>query len=112
LGLACLVLIIGTYFAYNALGSDLLPAMDEGAFILDYLTPAGTSLAETNRILTHVEQILHDTPEVEITSRRTGLQMGLAAVTEANTGDFTVRLKTDRSRDIDEVIADARAQIQ
>ena len=58
--------------------------MDEGAFILDYLTPAGTSLAETNRILTHVEQILRSEPEVEITSRRTGLQMGLAAVTEAN----------------------------
>jgi Cu/Ag efflux pump CusA len=81
---------------YNALGSDLLPEMDEGAFILDYLTPAGTSLAETNRILTHVEQILHSTPEVEITTRRTGMQLGLAAVTEANRGDFTVRLKTKR----------------
>jgi multidrug efflux pump subunit AcrB len=111
LGLVCLGLIVGTYFTYNALGSDLLPEMDEGAFILDYLTPAGTSLAETNRILTHVEQILHSTPEVEITSRRTGLQMGLAAVTEANTGDFTVRLKADRDRPIDEVIADVRNKI-
>jgi multidrug efflux pump subunit AcrB len=111
LALACLVLIVGTYFAYNALGSDLLPEMDEGAFVLDYLTPAGTSLAETNRILTHVEQILHSTPEVEITSRRTGLQMGLAAVTEANSGDFTVRLKPNRDRSIDEVIADVRARI-
>ena len=111
LGLVCLGLVVGTYFTYNALGSDLLPEMDEGAFILDYLTPAGTSLAETNRILTHVEQILHSTPEVEITSRRTGLQMGLAAVTEANTGDFTVRLKRDRDRPIDEVIADVRDKI-
>ncbi len=86
------------YFSYRGLGSDLLPEMDEGAFILDYFTPAGTSLTETNRILEHVDQILHRTPEVSITSRRTGLQMGLAAVTEANSGDFTVRLKTDRSR--------------
>ena len=77
--------------------------------MLDYFTPAGTSLTETNRILEHVDQILQRIPEVSITSRRTGLQMGLAAVTEANTGDFTVRLKTDRSRSIDEVIADARA---
>ena len=68
-------------------------------------------LTETNRILEHVDQILRRIPEVSITSRRTGLQMGLAAVTEANTGDFTVRLKTDRSRAIDEVIADAREQI-
>jgi len=108
----CLVLIVGAYFAYGALGSDLLPAMDEGAFILDYLTPAGTSLAETNRILLHVEKILHKTPEVEITSRRTGLQMGLSPVTEANTGDFTVRLKTKRSRGIDEIMADVRDEIK
>jgi CzcA family heavy metal efflux pump len=107
----CAVLMLAGYFSYRALGSDLLPEMDEGAFILDYFTPAGTSLTETNRILEHVDQILRRIPEVSITSRRTGLQMGLAAVTEANTGDFTVRLKSDRSRDIDEVIADAREQI-
>jgi multidrug efflux pump subunit AcrB len=112
LGGICVLLIVGGYFAYQGLGSDLLPAMDEGAFVLDYLTPAGTSLTETNRILNHVEQILHDTPEVDITSRRTGLQMGLAAVTEANSGDFTVRLKAKRSRSIDEIIADVREQIK
>ncbi len=108
---ACFVLVVAGYFSYNALGSDLLPAMDEGAFILDYLTPAGTSLTETTRILDHVEQILHSVPEVEITSRRTGLQLGLAAVTEANRGDFTVRLKSKRDRPIDEIMADVRARI-
>jgi multidrug efflux pump subunit AcrB len=55
---------------------------------------------------------LHDTPEVESTSRRTGLQMGLAAVTEANTGDFTVKLKAKRSRAIDEVMDDVRSQVK
>ena len=112
LALVCLVLVVGGYCAYTALGSDLLPEMDEGAFILDYIMPAGSSLTETNRVLAHVEQILHDTPEVEITSRRTGLQMGLAAVTEANYGDFTVRLKSKRSRAIDDVMADVRAEIK
>ncbi len=92
--------------------SDLLPEMDEGGFILDYIMPAGSSLSETNRVLEHVERILHALPEVESTSRRTGLQMGLAAVTEANTGDVTVKLKNKRDRGIDEVIADARAQIK
>ena len=108
----CLLLIGGTWFAYQGLGSELLPSMDEGAFILDYIMPAGSSLTETNRVLTHVEKILHDTPEVQSTSRRTGLQMGLAAVTEANTGDMTVLLKQKRSRDIDDVIADVRAEIK
>ena len=106
LGLACIVMVIGTYFGYRQLGSDLLPAMDEGGFILDYIMPAGSSLTETNRVLEHVERIIRTAPEVDSTSRRTGLQMGLSPVTEANTGDMTVRLKSKRSRDIDEIIAD------
>jgi CzcA family heavy metal efflux pump len=107
----CLLLVAGAFATYRMLGSDLLPEMDEGAFILDYIMPAGSSLRETNRVLEHVEQILQRTPEVESTSRRTGLQMGLAAVTEANTGDITVKLKDHRSRDISEVMEDIRRQI-
>jgi CzcA family heavy metal efflux pump len=112
LGGLCLLLVVGSGFAYLGLGSDLLPEMDEGGFILDYIMPAGSSLTETNRVLEHVDQILRSLPEVESTSRRTGLQMGLAAVTEANTGDITVKLKSHRGRGIDEVMADARAEIK
>ena len=111
-GLVCVALAGATYFAYRGLGSDLLPEMDEGGFILDYTMPAGSSLASTDKVITQVEQILKDTPEVESTSRRTGLQMGFAAVTEANFGDISVRLKTDRSRGIDDVIADVRAKVK
>ena len=112
LAAACGVLVLGTFFAYRNLGSDLLPEMDEGGFVLDYIMPAGSSLSETNRVLEHVERILHSVPEVDSTSRRTGLQMGLSPVTEANTGDFTVRLKDKRSRGIDEIMADVRSQIK
>ena len=112
LAVFALALIGGSYFCYTHTGSDLLPAMDEGGFIVDYIMPAGSSLQETNRVISHVEKILHDIPEVESTSRRTGLQLGLAAVTEANTGDITVKLKRDRKRSGDEVIADARAKIK
>ncbi|MEZ2347047.1 efflux RND transporter permease subunit [Terriglobus sp. RCC_193] len=108
----CGLLVVGTFFGYRSLGSDLLPGMDEGGFILDYIMPAGSSLTETNRVMEHLDRILHAIPEVESTSRRTGLQMGLAAVTEANYGDFTIKLKNKRSRGIDEVIADARAEIK
>jgi CzcA family heavy metal efflux pump len=97
---------------YNLLGSDLLPAMDEGGFILDYFTPPGSSLAESDRILLHMEKILRAVPEVENTSRRTGLQLGLAAVTEVNRGDFTVKLKRGRKRDIEDIISDVRAEIE
>ena len=112
LGGSCLLLVAGTFVAYQFLGTDLLPSMDEGGFILDYIMPAGSSLTETNRVLNHVEEILHNIPEVESTSRRTGLQMGLAAVTEANTGDMTVKLKSKRSRDIDDIMGDVRSEIK
>jgi CzcA family heavy metal efflux pump len=106
-----LVLVIASYVCYRASGSDLMPEMDEGGFTVDYLTPAGTSLAETNRMIIHIEKIISSVPEVESTSRRTGLELGLAAVTEANRGDILVKLKKDRSRNIDEVMADVRSQI-
>ena len=112
LAAACGLLIVTVFVAYRALGSDLLPEMDEGAFVLDYIMPAGSSLQETNRVLLHVDRILHQLPEVTTTSRRTGLQMGLAAVTEANTGDFTVLLSDHRSRGIDDVMEDARERIK
>src|SRR5579862_1053334 len=106
------MLVVVSFVCYRFSGSDLLPEMDEGGFVLDYIMPAGSSLAETNRVITHVEKILRDTPEVENTSRRTGLQLGLAAVTEANTGDISVKLKANRDRAIDDVIADVRAEIK
>src|SRR5580692_4187897 len=107
-----IVIIIGSYVCYRSLGSDLLPEMDEGGFILDYYTPPGSSLAESDRILQHLEEIVRSQPEVENTSRRTGLQLGLAAVTEANRGDFTVKLKKDRKRGIDDIISDIRSEIK
>jgi multidrug efflux pump subunit AcrB len=110
--LTCALLLVGIYFGYQSLGTDLLPEMDEGAFILDSTMPPGSSLEETDRVLGHVHKILMETPEVETTSRRTGLQLGLAAVTESNYGDMTVKLKRDRKRAIDDVISDVRAEIK
>jgi CzcA family heavy metal efflux pump len=110
-GALCLLLVVASYFGYQILGSDLLPGMDEGGFILDYWMPAGSALEETNRVLTGVEELLKDIPEVESTSRRTAMELGLIAVTEANTGDFTVKLRRDRSRSTDEVISEVRDKI-
>jgi multidrug efflux pump subunit AcrB len=73
--------------------------------------PAGSSLADTNDVLMGVEKILGKVPEIESMSRRTGLQLGLAAVTEANTGDFLIRLKRDRKRGIDAIISQLRDKI-
>jgi multidrug efflux pump subunit AcrB len=105
-------LIAASVLCYMFTDTDLLPEMDEGGFTIDYIMPAGSSLAETNRVISHVEAMLREVPEVESTSRRTGLQLGLAAVTEANTGDILVKLKNKRSRGIEDIMADVRADIK
>src|SRR5712691_7182434 len=85
---AATVVIVGlTLFFASRLGTGFMPTMDEGAFVLDYLTPAGTSLAESDRLLRKIEAILRETPEVAAYSRRTGTELGFA-ITEPNSGDF------------------------
>ena len=100
-----------SYACYRFLGSELLPAFDEGGFVVDYVMPPGSSLQETSRVMGHIEKILRETPEVESTSRRTGLELGLAAVTEPNTGDIAVKLKAKRRRGGDDVISEVRAKV-
>jgi len=107
---ACgLILILGV-FLFTHLESEFLPPMDEGGFIIDYLSPPGTSLAETNRQLQYAEDIIRATPELESYSRRTGAQLGLF-ITEPNNGDFLLKLKPDRKRTTQEVLSDLRDKL-
>jgi CzcA family heavy metal efflux pump len=111
-------LIVGATLAFAALGGLLytkletgfLPEMDEGGYIVDYWTPEGTSLPETDRMLRRVEDVLNATPEVASFARRTGAELGLFA-TAQNTGDIVVRLKprSQRTRTAEEVIGAQRA---
>jgi CzcA family heavy metal efflux pump len=112
-GVVALLLMIGGVFAYRSAGSGFLPDMDEGAFILDYWTPGGTALEETDRQLHIIERILANTPEVTGTSRRTGAELGLFA-TQQNRGDIAVRLKpnSERSRGITEIIDEVRGKVE
>jgi CzcA family heavy metal efflux pump len=93
--------------------SGFLPQMDEGGFVIDYLTPPGTALAETDRLIRKVERLVAATPEVASFSRRTGSEMGLFA-TQQNKGDVLVRLKPrgQRARSADEVIAGLRSKVK
>jgi CzcA family heavy metal efflux pump len=104
-----LLALVG-WFAFTHVDSGFMPAMDEGGFIIDYVSPPGTSLAETDRLLRKVEAVLQSTPEVQTYSRRTGAQLG-GGVTEPNTGDFFVRLKQDRKRGIEAVMDDVRHKV-
>ena len=109
IGVCGVVLILGIVLT-TRLESEFLPPMDEGGFIIDYLSPPGTSLAETNRQLKYAEDIILATPELESYSRRTGAQLGLF-ITEPNNGDFLLKLKANRERSTEEVLADLRHKL-
>jgi CzcA family heavy metal efflux pump len=105
------VLAVAIWLILPQLQTGFLPEMDEGSIVLDYNTPPGTSLAETDRILREVEKIVTSTPEVTAYSRRTGTQMGFF-ITEPNRGDYLIQLKKKRDKTTDDVIADIRKRIE
>jgi CzcA family heavy metal efflux pump len=111
-GLAAGMLVVAALLLYAFVPSGFLPHMDEGGFVIDYQTPAGTALDETDRQIRKVEDIVSKTPEVAAFSRRTGSELGLFA-TQQTKGDLLVRLKArrDRSRSADAVIEEMRGRI-
>ena len=106
-------LVVAGILAQRVAPTGFLPEIDEGAFVLDYWSPGGTALAETDRMVHIVEEILASTPEIVGTSRRTGAELGLFA-TEQNRGDINARLKPegDRDRSTFEVIDEVRGKIE
>ncbi len=103
-------LAVTGYLAWSNVPSGFMPKMDEGGFVLDYKAQPGSALQDTGRLLTQVEAIISATPEVVSYSRRTGLQLG-GGLTEADEGDYFIRLKGGSRRSIDAVMTDMREQI-
>lgn len=109
--LFCIVLVLSIFIILPNLETGFLPEMDEGSIILDYESPPGTSLEETDRMLKEVEKIIIKIPEVEAYSRRTGTQMGFF-ITEPNRGDYLIQLKKDRSKTSNDIIDEIRQKVE
>jgi CzcA family heavy metal efflux pump len=93
------VLVAGLLLAWRSVGTGFLPDMDEGGFILDYWTPTGSSLAETDRQVRVLEGVLRNDPDIQAFTRRTGAELGFFA-TAPNQGDMTVLLKPRSQRHV------------
>ena len=106
-----LALIASVYYISSRLETGFLPEMDEGSIVLDYVSPPGTSLQETDRMLREVEKLLPTVPEIETYSRRTGTEMGFF-ITEPNSGDYLIQLRKDRKRSTNEVIDEIRQKVE
>jgi CzcA family heavy metal efflux pump len=106
-----LFLVLAVLFISGRLQTGFLPEMDEGSIVLDYTSPPGTSLQETDRMLREVEKLFPSVPEIASYSRRTGTQMGFF-ITEPNYGDYLIQLKKDRNRTTEEVIEEIRLKVE
>ena len=106
-----LALIASVYYISGRLETGFLPEMDEGSIVLDYTSPPGTSLQETDRMLREVEKLFPSVPEIETYSRRTGTEMGFF-ITEPNYGDYLIQLRKDRKRSTNEVIDEIRQKVE
>ena len=110
-GLSTAVLLAATYLLYTHIGTDFLPNMDEGSIILDYWTPPGTSLTETDAMLRVAERVIDSVPGVVSYSRRTGAQLGFF-ITEPNRGDYVIKLAPlNQRRGVDEITTELRDRI-
>jgi CzcA family heavy metal efflux pump len=108
-----ILLAVAPIVLFYSIGSGFLPPADEGGFVVDYLTPAGSALEETDRQVKAMERVIAATPEVAAYSRRTGSELGLFA-TAQNSGDILVRLKRrdQRDRSAEEIISDLRPRLR
>ena len=113
LGLVTVALVATGALVARRMPSGFLPEMDEGAFVLDYFLPAGTSLRDTEQAAMKIEAILARTAGVDTWSRRTGAELGPVTATVMSRGDVAVRMvPRSRRKDAEEVIADVRERVQ
>jgi Cu/Ag efflux pump CusA len=105
------ILGMSAWWASGKLETGFLPDLDEGTIVLDYFSPAGTSVEETDRLCQQMEKIILKNPDVETYSRRTGLRMAFRTV-PPNFGDYSIQLKKVRSKTTPEVISQLRTEIE
>jgi len=99
------------YLAYSKVPTGFMPRVDEGGFVMDYYTPPGTSLDETNRLMGQVDAILRANPEVDTFSRRLGTGLG-GDLGQSYHGDYFVKLKPTHSRSTEEVMSEVRQKAE
>ena len=105
-----LMLLFAGYFASTKLETGFLPELDEGSIVLDYYSPPGTNIEETDRLCKEMEKVILANPNVESYSRRTGIRMSFRSH-PANEGDYSIQLKHNRTKSTEEVINDLRHDI-
>jgi cobalt-zinc-cadmium resistance protein CzcA len=92
-------------------GTDFMPRLDEGAFLIQTVLPPEASLAEVDRVNHRVEDALRRFSGVEDVVRRTGRAERTEDPMPHTLSDVLVVLKPDRSRSLEDLEAAMREAI-
>ena len=92
------------------IGSEFLPAPDQGAFTVGLELPAGSSLERTDAVVRRLEERLKQIPEVKDVFVRSGRGADVLAGQETNRAEIRVFLsdKKERRRSVGEVAGEVR----
>ena len=110
--LVTLVIAVPSLALALRVGSDFMPQMDEGAFLLQTVLPAEAALEEVDRMNHGVEDALRAVPEVEDVVRRTGRAERTEDPMPHTVSDILVVLKPERSRSLEEIENDMRERVE
>ncbi|QZT38978.1 efflux RND transporter permease subunit [Halosquirtibacter xylanolyticus] len=111
LALSFVVLLLGgAWYSYGHVSQGFLPDLDEGSIVLDYYSPPGTSVQETDRLCRQMETIIMSNDQIATYSRRTGMKMSIRTV-PPNFGDYSIQLKSGHEKTTEEVINELRRDI-
>ena len=81
----------GLYYMMSTTKTGLVPKEDMGSINVDVRTPPGTNIAETNKVMTEIDNRISTIPQIEAYSRTTG--WGMMFGQGSSTGNFVIRLK-------------------
>ncbi len=93
-----LVLTVPAIALAFLIGTDFMPEIDEGAFLLQTVLPSEASLDEVDRLNHRVEDVLRGFPEVEDVVRRSGRAETTEDPMPHTLSDVLVVLKPERRR--------------
>lgn len=110
--LASLLLTVPTIVAGLYVGSDFMPKMDEGAFLIQTILPPEASLDQVDRVNHKMEDALREFPEVEDVVRRSGRAERTEDPMPHTVSDVLVVLKKARGRSTEQLEEAMREKLE
>ena len=106
--LAAVACLIAAGLMFTQIKMEMMPSMDRGDVSLSVQTKSGLSLEATNAIMTEIEDIIKQEPDVESYSLSAGGGGGMMGGGSSGSGSISLSLKEGRSTSTDDFVNEIR----